>query len=207
MGISKYEDLTDLHMDVLKEVGNIGSGNAATSLSAMVGREIMIEMPSVKLLSFQDAIDHLGGAEQIVAGILVRLKNEIDGMILLLLERRFSNIIISTFFNKEEESLLDIDQDEVSALSEVGNIMASSYVSAIGTLSGLNITVEAPKLQVDMLGALMSVPAIEFGNISDNLLFIDKSLKIGDESIKSNLMLIPTVQSLKKLLNKLGVEA
>ncbi len=75
MGISKYEDLTDLHMDVLKELGNIGSGNAATALSAMVGREIMIEMPSVKLLSFQDAIDHLGGAEQIVAGILVRLKD------------------------------------------------------------------------------------------------------------------------------------
>lgn len=207
MTISKYEDLTDIHLDVLKEVGNIGSGNAATALSAMIGKDILIEMPSVRLLSFQDAIDTAGGPEKIVAGILVRLMGDVEGMILLLLEKEFSNIIIDTFFNQKIDDLLEINESEASALAEVGNIMASSYVSAIAQLAGVKITVEAPSLQVDMLGALMSVPAIEFGDISDKLLSIDKSLKIDDISIKSSMMLIPTVESLEKLMKKLGVDA
>ena len=85
--------------------------------------------------------------------------------------------------------------------------MASSYVGAIAQLAGIQINVEAPSFTADMLGAVMSVPAIEFGEVSDKLLFIDKSLKIDDVSVKSNMMLIPTVESLAKLLGKLGVEA
>lgn len=207
MALKKYEDLTDIHLDVLKEVGNIGSGNAATALSAMIGKNVLIEMPTVKLLDFQEAIDHAGGAERVIVGILVRLKGDIDGMILLLLEQQFAEVITKTFFAKENLDLLSLDDNDISALSEIGNIMASSYVSAIAQLAGMEIIVEAPVLTVDMLGAVMSVPAIEFGEVSDKLLFIDKSLKIDEVSIKSNMMLIPTVDSLSKLLGKLGVEA
>lgn len=207
MALKKYEDLTDIHLDVLKEVGNIGSGNASTALSAMIGKNVLIEMPKVKLLNFQDAIDQAGGAESVIVGILVRLNGDIDGMIMFLLEQQFAEIIIKTFFGKEHLDLLALDENDISALSEIGNIMASSYVSAIAQLAGMEIGVEAPSLTVDMLGAVMSVPAIEFGEVSDKLLFIDKSLKVDDVSIKSNMMLIPTVNSLAKLLGKLGVEA
>ena len=207
MTLKKYEDLTAVHLDVLKEVGNIGSGNASTALSAMIGKNVLIEMPKVKLLDFQDAIDQAGGAETVIAGILVRLSGDIDGMILFLIEQEFAEIIIKTFFGKEHIDLLNLDENDVSTLSEIGNIMASSYVGAIAQLAGIQINVEAPSFTADMLGAVMSVPAIEFGEVSDKLLFIDKSLKIDDVSVKSNMMLIPTVESLAKLLGKLGVEA
>ncbi|MGN0596790.1 MAG: chemotaxis protein CheC [Ruminiclostridium sp.] len=207
MTLKKYEDLTAVHLDVLKEVGNIGSGNASTALSAMIGKNVLIEMPKVKLLDFQDAIDQAGGAETVIAGILVRLSGDIDGMILFLIEQEFAEIIIKTFFGKEHIDLLALDENDVSTLSEIGNIMASSYVGAIAQLAGIQINVEAPSFTADMLGAVMSVPAIEFGEVSDKLLFIDKSLKIDDVSVKSNMMLIPTVESLAKLLGKLGVEA
>lgn len=205
MVINTYEDLSSMQLDVLKEVGNIGSGNAAAALSNMIHKDVLIEMPSVKLVGFQEAVDCAGGAEEVVAGILVRMSGDIEGIILLLLETQFSKIILDSFFGETDFDLLNLSEVQESALSEVGNIMASSYVGAIAQLAGINVSVVAPMMQVDMLGALMSVPVIEFGEVGDKLLFIDKKLKIDCKSIKSTMMLIPTVKSLENIMTKLGV--
>lgn len=207
MSIHKYEDLNPIHMDVLKEVGNIGSGNASTALSAMINRQVLIDMPKVELLGFQEAIDTVGPPDEIISGIMVRLFGDIEGMILFLMEQNFAKLIINTFFGERDVNLLELTEADVSALSEIGNIMASSYVSAIAQLADLTINVKAPEFTVDMLGAVMSVPAIEFGEMGEKMLSIQKTLKIDNVHIKSNMMLIPTVNSLKILLNRLGVEA
>jgi len=203
--IKNFEDLNEMHIDVLKEIGNIGSGNASTALSSMIGKEILIKMPSVKILGFQEAIENNGSPEDLVAAVLIRLKNEVEGMILLLVQKEFAEIILNIFFQKTDIDLLALDENDISALSEVGNIMGSSYISAIGTLTGLEVGVEAPSFAVDMLGAIMSVPAIEFGEVGDKLLCIDKSIEIDGVSIKSNMMLIPTVDSLSTLFKRLGL--
>lgn len=203
--LEKYEDLNEIQLDVLKEIGNIGSGNASTALSAMIGKEIQIKMPSVKILGFQEAIDNNGNAEDLIAAILIRLKNDIQGMILLLIEKDFADMILNTFFGKTDVNLLQLDEGDISALSEIGNIMGSSYMSAIATLASLDIGVDAPSFTVDMLGAVMSVPVIEFGEVGDKLLCIDKSIEIDGVSVKSNMLLIPTVESLKFLFERLGV--
>ncbi len=203
--LEKYEDLNEMQIDVLKEIGNIGSGNASTALSSMIGKEILIKLPTVKILDFQEAIDNNGNAESLVASVLIRLRGEIQGMILLLIEQDFAEIILNVFFGKENVSLMELDEADISALSEIGNIMGSSYMSAIATLANVAIGVEAPSFTVDMLGAIMSVPVVEFGAIGDKLLCIDKSIEIDGKSIKSNMMLIPTVDSLSLLFGKLGV--
>lgn len=203
--LTKYEDLNEVQLDVLKEIGNIGSGNASTALSAMIGKEILIKMPSVKILSFQEAIDENGSAEKIIASVLIRLKNDLQGMILFLIEKEFADLVLSIFFGKDDNDLLKLDEGDISALSEIGNIMGSSYMSAIGTLAGIEIGVETPSFTVDMLGAIMSVPVIEFGEIGEKLLCIDKSIEVDGVSIKSNMMLIPTVDSLSFLFGRLGV--
>lgn len=203
--LEKYEDLNEIQLDVLKEIGNIGSGNASTALSAMIGKEILIKMPSVKILGFQEAIEENGSAEDIVASVLIRLKTDIKGMILLLIEKEFADLILNIFFQKSDNDLLKLDENDISALSEIGNIMGSSYTSAIATLAGIEIGVETPSFTVDMLGAIMSVPVIEFGEVGDKLLCIDKSIEIDGVSIKSNMILIPTVESLSFLFGKLGV--
>lgn len=206
MSVKKYEDLTPVHLDVLKEVGNIGSGNASTALSSLIQKDVMIEMPSVELLGFQEAIDQAGGAERIVAGVLSRMSGDVEGMILLLMEDEFVNIILNSFFGGGKKELLALDENERSAISETGNIMGGAYVSAIGQLAGVTISLAAPQFQVDMLGALMSVPAIEFGELGDKILFVDKQIKVENKSVKSNLMLIPTIESLKSIISRLGVE-
>ncbi|MCL2637920.1 MAG: chemotaxis protein CheC [Oscillospiraceae bacterium] len=203
--IQKFEDLNDMHLDVLTEIGNIGSSNASTALSSMIGRTINIKLPQVMTLDFQDAIEHCGAPEDLRAAVLIRLKDEVEGMILLMVTKELAEIILNIFFQKTDIDILNLDEGDISALSEIGNIMGSCYINAISALAGLKIGVEAPVFTADMLGAIMSVPVIEFGEVGDKLLCIDKSIEIDGVCIKSNMMLIPTVDSLSMLFSRLGI--
>ncbi|MBQ8841064.1 MAG: chemotaxis protein CheC [Ruminiclostridium sp.] len=205
MAIQKFEDLGAMEIDVLTEVGNIGAGNAMTALSSMIGQMVDIEVPAVKILGFQEAIDYAGGAEKTIAGILVPITGEVEGEILFLLEEDLVGLVVSTFFGVEDVDLLNLTPDMRSALTELGNIMAASYINAIASLTGMTMQVEIPMLSVDMLGAIMSVPAAELGEMSDKLLYIDNLMVIDKVSIKSKMMLLPTVASLDRLLRSLGV--
>ncbi len=207
MTIESYEQLGAMEIDVLTEVGNIGSGNAVTAFSAMIGKAVDIQVPAVKLLDFQTAIDFAGGAEKLVAGILVQISGDIEGMMLFLLEQNMVDLIVSTFFGQDTVSLLELTPDMVSALNETGNIMSGSYVNAIAELAQMKINVGVPMMCVDMVGAIMSVPVSIIGEMSDKLLFIDSHLIIDKTEIKSKMMLLPTVNSLDTLLKKLGVTA
>lgn len=207
LAIESYEQLGAMEIDVLTEVGNIGSGNAVTAFSAMIGKAVDIQVPAVKLLDFQTAIDFAGGAEKLVAGILVQISGDIEGMMLFLLEQDMVDLIVSTFFGQNTISLLELTPDMISALNETGNIMSGSYVNAIAELAQMKINVGVPMMCVDMVGAIMSVPVSIIGEMSDKLLFIDSHLLIDKTEIKSKMMLLPTVNSLDTLLKKLGVTA
>ena len=205
MSIGKYEDLNDMQIDVLREVGNIGSGNATTALSSMVGKMIDIEVPKVEVLDFNDAIEAVGGPEKVIAGILIRINGDIDGMIMFLFEQNLISLIEQTFIGEAPESIFSLNEAQMSALTEMGNIMAGSYVNAISQLAGMTIDVEVPVMTIDMLGAIMSVPAVEMGEMGDKLLFIDNNMIIDKTSIQSKMLLLPTIDSLDNLLGKLGV--
>lgn len=201
MALSKYEDLTDIHLDVLKEVGNIGSGNAAAALSTLINKNVQIQMPNISIVPFQEATNLSGGAERVVAGVMSRMVGGIEGMILILMDKNFVNTIIKVFFNQEVHGLIDMDETVVSALSEVG-----TYVSAIGQLTGIDVKLASPCFQVDMAGALMSVPVIEFGEVGDKILYIDKNLIIDGQTMNAEVFLIPTIDSLGTIMTKLGIE-
>ncbi|MCL2754146.1 MAG: chemotaxis protein CheC [Oscillospiraceae bacterium] len=204
--MKKFEDLKDVHIDVLTEIGNIGSGNASTALSAMVGCEVVISMPEVKFLSFQEAIEKNGCPEETVAAVLVRLKDDVEGMILMTIEQEFAQAVLSAFFGERTVTLDTLNEDEISALTEIGNIMSHSYITAITSLAGLAIGVETPSFTIDMFGAVMSVPVIEFGEIGEQLMCIDKVIELDGIKMKSNMLLIPTVESLKNMFERLGIE-
>lgn len=206
MGIEKYEDLTPIHIDVLQEVGNIGSGNAAAALSNLISKNVEIDLPRVQIVEFQEAIDQAGGAERVVAGVLSRMVGNIEGMILLLIDRNFINVVIGSFLDRKVLNLLQLGETEISALSEVGNIMGGAYVSAIGTLTGIEAALEAPVLQVDMIGALMSLPVVELGEVGDKILYIDKQLHIDGQEMNAKLLMIPALGSLEKIMKKLGLD-
>jgi chemotaxis protein CheC len=196
-----------MHVDVLKELGNIGSGNAFTALSSLIGKPISIAAPSVKILNFDDSARLLGGAENIVSGVLVQFHKDIHGMILYIFASEFAQAVMQNFFGKTLDTIVNMDEMDKSALSEIGNIMASSYAGAISAMSGLEIGLSVPSICVDMAGAILSVPAIEFSEIGDKVLFIDNSFGIGESKAKSTMILVPEMDSLNLLFSKLGVQS
>lgn len=203
--LKNYDELSPVAIDCLREIGNIGSGSAASSLSQMLGKPIEMRVPDVCVLEYQQIIDTMGGPEKIITGILVRLQGDIKGMMMFLLEDSFAQVVLSTFMSQEKIELTKLDDMQLSVITEMGNIMAGSYLRALATLTGLTIDMEIPSMTVDMLGAIMSVPITEFAQVGDKVLFINDGFSVDGVDIKSNIILIPEMDSLETLMKKLGV--
>lgn len=198
------ENLNSMMIDVLGEIGNIGSGNAATALASMLSKRIDMDVPKVKILEFKDVAELLGGEENLVVGIYLDLNRDISGNIMFILDLD-SAITLSNMLLNRTDKRYELDDAASSALSEVGNILAASYVNSLSKLTDLNITVSVPSLAIDMAGAILSVPAIQFSYIADHILLIETIFEEGNNSVKGNLFLLPDMVSFKKILSKLGV--
>ncbi|MCL2548049.1 MAG: chemotaxis protein CheC [Symbiobacteriaceae bacterium] len=206
MSIGSYEQINDVHLDVLREIGNIGAGNATTALSMMLGKRIEMAPPIVRLTSIPEITNALGGPENMVVGILCNLTGDIEGMMMFVLEQAFAHQIISQLLMREISNYDEMDDMDFSALREIGNIMAGSFSTAISALTNLNIGLDVPGISIDMAGAIMSVPAVAFGTIGDYALYIEEDIMEGEQYLKSRLLLIPTLESLNKIMRSLGLE-
>lgn len=206
MTLKKYEDMGNLGMDVMREIGSIGTGNAATALSEVLSQKIKMSLPEVRILGFNEAIKEMGGPESIVAGVLVAMSGEINGIMLYIQRLDFINIVLERLLSKKIENYSELQPLEVSALVEIGNIIISSYVSAISKLTGITINLSVPSISVNMLGAILSVPMAEFGHETDKIMTIDGKFVCNEKEVFSNLLLLPDIKSLNELLKKLGVE-
>lgn len=211
MSLQNMDQLNAMHFDVLREIGNIGQGNAASSLSQMLSQTIDISVPTVKLLDFNESVEYLGGPENVVLGMLVGLKGDINGMMLYVLQKSFANSMLKAVFGKEINDLTELDEMDLSFIREIGNILAGSYVNAISSLTGLTIDISVPTISIDMAGAILAVPAVEFAQIGNSVLFIDDSFIFGGSSadnseVKSNMILVPELSSLETLFSRLGIE-
>jgi len=198
------EDLNNLYLDVLREIGNIGSGNAASALAKMIQKRIDMDVPHVRILSFQEAAEALGGEEIVVAGIYFQLEGDLQGNIMFLMDISSSKILTSMLMGREDEDG-ELDEMDRSALQEIGNILSGSYVSSLSALTGLDLKISVPSLCIDMAGAILSVPAIQFSQTFDKILLIETTLTEGNNLVKGNFFLIPDSGSFEKLLSSLGV--
>ena len=207
MPFNSIDELDDMHVDVLTELGNIGSGNAATALASLMNTEININVPHVRILGFNDVADYVGGPENVVLGVLIKLSGDVDGMILYVFNDDLIRNVLKVFFGKDYTSVSELDEMDMSALNEIGNIMASSYVNALSSMTSLTIDVSVPSMCVDMAGAILSVPSIEFAQVGNKVLFLDDSFSIGENSdkVKSNMILVPEMDSLNKIFERLGI--
>ncbi|MDR5658243.1 chemotaxis protein CheC [Serpentinicella sp. ANB-PHB4] len=199
-------DLNSMHIDILKEIGNIGAGNAATALATMINKKVDMDVPIIKILNYSDITQILGGEEAVVAGIYFGVEGDIHGNIMFLLDIVSSKQLTNILMDKSDYTG-ELDQMDRSALQEIGNILSGSYISSLSTLTGLNLTLSVPSLCVDMAGAILSVPAIQFGHVSDKVLLIETVLKEGNELVKAKFFLIPDVDSFGVLLKSLGVDS
>ena len=206
MGIKTYEEMNDLELDILKEIGSIGGGNAATALSSMLSAKVNMSLPKVEILDFNEALVNVGDPEEVVAAILVEMSGELSGIMLFILTKEFSDEILFRMLGKTEADFFELDEIDSSVLMEIGNIVISSYITAMASLVNMSVELSVPQLAVNMLGGIMSVPIAMMGQHSDRIMMITGELKIDGKALNSNMLLLPDVESLNVLMKKLGVE-
>jgi chemotaxis protein CheC len=199
------DNLNSMQIDVLKEIGNIGAGNAATALSKMIAKRIDMDVPKVNILEFKDVAELVGGPEAVVVGIYFKVSGDISGSIMFLLDKNSAKFLISLLMSVEDSSD-ELSEMEISALQEVGNILAGSYLSSLSSLTGLSLIVSVPSLALDMAGAILSVPVILFGQVGDKVMLIETDFIEGSQHVKGNFFLIPDEDSYEILLKSLGVD-
>ena len=201
---NNYEELSDMQIDVLREIGNIGAGNAATALATILDEKVDMSVPSVKITGFDEAVQALGGAETMTVAVLVNFSGDGNGMIMFLLNVKDAKSIMDILIGEDDSD--ELSEMKISGIKEIGNILGSSYVNAISALTGLNIHVSVPYIAIDMVGALMSVPIIEFGAIGDKLMFIEENFNGESNDLKSNMIMFAEINTLKIIMEKLGLE-
>ena len=200
-----YEAMDSMQYDVLKEIGNIGAGNATTALSQMVNAKIDMCVPDVKLLGFQELPNMIGGAENLIIGILFTLEGQLDGMMLFMMEQESAHHILNLIMGKELNSITEFSEMDLSALCEIGNIIAGAYLSSISTLTNMFVGSSVPYMAIDMAGAILSVPAIEFGKVGDKAIVIKTEFWENDIEVSGYFVMIPTLESYGKMMASLGL--
>ncbi|PWJ52458.1 chemotaxis protein CheC [Faecalicatena contorta] len=203
MEIKNYDDIGDLALDVIREVGSIGTGNAATAVSELLSANVRIKLPDVKIAGFNESMTMLGNPEEPVAAILVQMSGDMNGIMLFLLRMDFINAVLGTMLGETVSDYTELDELEISALTEVGNIIISSYVNALSGLAGLDIDLSVPAISINMLGGILSVPMIELGYETNKIMIISGKFILNQQQLDSSLLMLPDIRSLNKLITKL----
>jgi chemotaxis protein CheC len=207
---SFLDDLNAEILDVFREIGNIGSGNAVTALASLLDKEIDMSVPSARIVSFNEIVNILHGPEALVTGVLVGMEGDMNGNIMLLMtpEEAYEICSLALGETRQPPPVLTtdtLDPMDQSVLMEVGNILVGAYLMALCELTGLNLQATVPALAVDMAGAIVSVVAIEFSQVGDQVLFLETQFSSADRKIGGDFFLVPDDASFKVLLNALGL--
>lgn len=206
MSNMSLEQVSETYFDVLKEIGNIGAGNAMTALSQLLQCKVDMTVPQVKLLDFKDVGQLMGGEEQIMLGVYLAVEGDVTGSIMFLVEQKSARHLVKKMMLGMgfEGGDGEFTEMELSAMKEISNIITGAYLNSLSTLTNLKIFPSVPSLCLDMAGAILSVPAIEFGAIGDKILLIQSQF-YDEIEIDGYFILIPDIESYSKILSSLGI--
>ncbi|PAE21411.1 chemotaxis protein CheC [Robertmurraya siralis] len=209
--MSFLEKISTVHLDVLKEVGNIGAGNAATALSTLLNKKIDMRVPKVRVVSFDEMMEMAGGPENIVASVFLRIEGDAPGSMFFVLSLEQASTFIKEMTGDSQFSFEKLPYDEIamSALQELGNILSGSYLSSLSDFTKLDLYPSVPALSIDMVGAIISYGLIELSQVSDFAIVIDTALDDDDyngpKSVKGHFFLLPDPDSFEIIFRALGV--
>ncbi len=204
MADMSLDSVTQNYMDVLKEIGNIGAGNAMTALSQMLQCKVDMQVPQVRLLEFHEVGSLMGGEEQLMVGVYLAVEGDITGSIMFLVRTDSAKHLVNKLMMGMASEGDELNEMEISAMKEISNIITGAYLNSLSMLTNLKIYPSPPALALDMAGAILSVPAIEFGAIGDKILLIQSQF-YDDVEIDGYFILIPDLESYEKILSTLGM--
>ena len=206
MGNLTLEDVNNMYLDVLKEIGNIGAGNATTAIANMLGMKIDMNVPNVKLMEVSKLGTAVGAEDETIVGIFLEVMNDIEGSMMFLVDTPSARYLVNKLMMEDVPADKPFDEMELSALKEIGNIIAGSYLSALSSMTNLVISPSVPYIAVDMAASILSVPAIEFGQFGDNALLIQTEI-CADVAINGYFIPMPEQGSYEKILTSLGISS
>lgn len=197
--------LTGMQLDMLKEICNIGAGNAATALANLLKRKISMNVPQVDILPFDQVSDTIGGSERILTGIFLRVTGEAPLNILFFLPQHTACALVDMLLSRAEGTTTELDKLNQSVLEEVGNIVTGSFLSALSTFTCIRFYPSVPSLAVDMAGALLNICLLSFGNIGDQALVVHTHFSEQERNLEGYYFIMPEPGSLTKIFTTLGV--
>jgi chemotaxis protein CheC len=203
--MSEWESLTAIQVDALKEIGNIGIGNAATALATMLQSKINMEVPKAEFRHFEDIYSLVGSEEDVVSCVNLAVIGPAPSRILFLLDHKSSLLLVDLLMGTPPGTTKMIGEMETSAMEEVGNILAGSFLNAFSQVTGLNMTPSVPAFAHDMLGAILSSALIEAGYYADRSLVIQTALHGEGIVLHGHFFLLPETEALNIILNSLGI--
>ncbi|MFC4184579.1 chemotaxis protein CheC [Saccharococcus thermophilus] len=202
--------LNGTHIDILKEIGNIGAGNAATALSKLLNKKIEMAVPHVQIAAFDEIMELIGGAEQVVACIYLRIEGDAPGNMFFVLSLEQAERFIRQMTGDETFSFHEHPTElGQSALQELGNILAGSYLSALADFTQLALYPSVPMLTVDMIGAILQYGLLELSRVGDYAILIDTAVydeRRPEDSVNGHFFLLPDPDSFISIFRSLGVE-
>ncbi|EAX48641.1 CheC, inhibitor of MCP methylation [Thermosinus carboxydivorans Nor1] len=198
--------LSALQLDALREIGNVGAGNAATALSQIINRKIDMTVPQVAILPLGEVPEVVGGPDAMVAGVYLRVFGPAPGSILFLLPRDSAFSLVDMVMGRSPGTTTALTSMDESALMEIGNILAGAYLNALSYFTRLTLLPSIPALAMDMAGAILSVILIQLGQMGDHALVIETEFATEADEVKGHFFLIPDPGSLATILAAIGVK-
>ena len=201
----RLDEIDSLHLDVMKELGNIGAGSAATSLSQILNRKVEMNVPSAALVGFNDLLKSFGNEEMVVLGIMLIIEGDIDGSMICILPKVTAGVMLSALLGKTYTEDTVFDEMDFSASKEIGNIIVSAYVNSLASMTGFNIRVSEPFATIDMAASILSVPMAVLGSQSDKVLFMESYITCDGIELGGHFIMLPTLESYHKIMKALGM--
>lgn len=208
--MSFIKSINTIHLDILKEIGNIGAGHAATSLSKLLNKKIEMKVPNVRIVSFDEMMELAGGPEKVVACVFLRIEGDAPGSMFFVLSLEQAADYIIQMTGDKEFAFQQTPYSELalSALQEVGNILSGSYLSSLSDFTKLNLFPSVPALSIEMAGAVISFGLLELSQVSDYAIVIETQLREDDyenNSVTGHFFLLPDPQSFQIIFSSLGI--
>ncbi|MDD4803249.1 MAG: chemotaxis protein CheC [Syntrophomonas sp.] len=206
--LDELNKLSTVQLDALREISNIGAGNAATALAKLINSRIDMNVPRVNILQFTEVPDLIGGPDIPVVGLYLKVSGDAPCSILFILQVEMAAALADLVMGRDigttnHEEFSEID---ISALMEIGNILAGTYLGALAMFTGLSFTPSVPALGMDMAGAIIDVILAQFGEVADYVLVLETELKREKQGVVGNFFLLPDPGSLEIILSALGVD-
>ncbi len=206
MELESYSDLNDMHKDVLREVGNIGTGNAITALSRLTQTSIEMNVPKIKIIKYRELPALLGDKDDPHAGVVLTVDGDIDGVITFILNENFARTMLKNMIGESPQHLKDMDSMAESAVCEVGNVMCNSYLNALAIMANLQMSVSVPNLRVDSTEGILDTFVRKYLDKGEELLFIENTFYYEKQELISHILMHPKFHSITELLSRMGVE-